>query len=173
MYICHYPIMSFIDKNKQRGRGKKRSEKGEGKRNEEEARGEEGTYVSFSVSIFISAMLRLGAGGVVGSFSFSLLFFSLFLSLCLFREFRNVLELLWIVEQIYIKSKHNSNNKTSTNKQTNKQTTKQPNNQTTTNNIYEAIKIHCRCQGIHFSCVLRVCPLCPHPAALASNQHTA
>ena len=70
--------MYFIDKNKQRGRGKKRSEKGEGKRNEEEARGEEGTYVSFSVSIFISAMLRLGAGGVVGSFSFSLLSFSLF-----------------------------------------------------------------------------------------------
>ena len=31
--------------------------------------------MSFSVSIFISAMLRLGAGGVPGSFSFSLLFF--------------------------------------------------------------------------------------------------
>ena len=34
--------------------------------------------MSFSVSIFISAMLRLGAGGVPGSFSFSLLSFSLF-----------------------------------------------------------------------------------------------
>ena len=34
--------------------------------------------MSFSVSIFISAMLRLGVGGVAGSFSFSLLSFSLF-----------------------------------------------------------------------------------------------
>ena len=34
--------------------------------------------MSFSVSIFISATLRLGVGGVAGSFSFSLLSFSLF-----------------------------------------------------------------------------------------------
>ena len=34
--------------------------------------------MSFSVSIFISAMLRLGVGGVAGFFSFSLLSFSLF-----------------------------------------------------------------------------------------------
>ena len=72
--------MYFINKNQKRGRGKKRSEKGEGKRKEEEARGEEGTYVSFSVSIFISSVLRLGVGGVAGSFSFSLLSFSLFVS---------------------------------------------------------------------------------------------
>ena len=61
----------FINKNKKRGRGKKRSETGE-KRKEEEARREEVTYMSFSASIFISAMLRLGVGGVAGSFSFSL-----------------------------------------------------------------------------------------------------
>ena len=34
--------------------------------------------MSFSVFIFISAMLRLGVGGVAGSFSFSSLSFSLF-----------------------------------------------------------------------------------------------
>ena len=65
------PYYVFINKNKKRGRGKKRSEKG-GKRKEEEARREEGTYMSFSASIFISAMLRLGVVGVAGSFSFSL-----------------------------------------------------------------------------------------------------
>ena len=58
MHIFHYPIMYLYKKIRKEGEGRKRVKKEKG-REKEEARGEEGTYVSSSVSIFISAMLRL------------------------------------------------------------------------------------------------------------------